>query len=538
MRAGEPHVVLRPDPRGAGGVEGRLRVEEVHHPAETVLVPGREQPHTLFRRRESRAGDLRAKRRLLHAQIRLRRLERRLVPRAAVVRLRPAELALRPFPRSASRLNPSKRFQVSPTPTLQRTVVGGERGILGVHLIRRREADRRAGTPTSGAPRCSPRSRPAATRRTGRRAAVVPASLSDGVPGSGNSGGGPMTSTGGAPGSPIASASLRRASSSRFSAVTFAPSAEATATFARNTSEASPIPAASRLSAIRRCSRASESPWSATSTNCLRRDDVEDRGDDPVDRVLLPPVEVVTLRVRLHLRHPVSAVRLRGEERLLERKGADEVVARRRAVEVAHIGEIRREQHSLVHLEGERLRGDGRAYEPFIEPDGREKVPSGRVRVIARGDRLFLRPQDKRVARQRPGDRLGKIHRLHRRRGRRKGKTERQKKQRRHGQGGNVRISGGSGHSRLLVAECNDLLQRMQQPRFPRWDSTLRAATGLWTSTGYSCPRVVHAADARPGPSGNIIPAARQDLHPLIYIHGSNAEGSMRAEWRFAHDRG
>ena len=103
-------------------------------------------------------------------------------------------------------------------------------------------------------------------RRSARPVAAVPSP--SGAPGSGNSGGGPVTSTGGAPGSPIASASLRRASSSRFSAVTFAPSAEATATFARNTSEASPIPAASRLSAIRRCSRASESPWPATSTNC------------------------------------------------------------------------------------------------------------------------------------------------------------------------------------------------------------------------------------------------------------------------------
>ena len=198
------------------------------------------------------------------------------------------------------------------------------------------------------------------------------------------------------------------------------------------------------------------------------RDDVEDRGDDPVDRVLLPPVEVVTLRVRLHLRHPVSVVRLRGEERLLERKGADEVVARRRAVEVAHIGEIRREQHSLVQLEPERLRGNGRADEFFIEPDGREKVSTGRVRVVARGGRLFLRRLDKGVVRQCPGDRLGKIHRLHRRRGRREGKTERQEKQRRHGQGGNGRTSGGSGHPRLLGAGRNDLLHQMQQPRFPR----------------------------------------------------------------------
>jgi len=59
-----------------------------------------------------------------------------------------------------------------------------------------------------------------------------------------------------------------RLTMSVFPAVTFAPSAEATATFARNTSEVSPIPASSRLSAIRRCSRVSETPCSATSANC------------------------------------------------------------------------------------------------------------------------------------------------------------------------------------------------------------------------------------------------------------------------------
>ena len=133
----------RRSPRGSGRRgrrRGRLRVEEVHHPAKVVLVPGREQPHTLLRRRE--CGARISPRSVASFTPRSARAASNAawsrIPRWYAWARRRSATA---FPSSRLAAHPVEEVPGEPHAHLPGAVVGGEGGILGVHLIRRREAD-------------------------------------------------------------------------------------------------------------------------------------------------------------------------------------------------------------------------------------------------------------------------------------------------------------------------------------------------------------------------------------------------------------
>src|SRR3990172_6879457 len=405
-------IVLRPDQVCPRPVLRRLRVQQVDHPRELVLISRPDEPRPFLRRGDRRPGDLHAAGGLLEQEVGLGHLEDREILRAPVMlpRLSPFRGCFRHLGLAAQPVEQVPRETYADLPG---AVVGGEDPLLSVDLVGTRcpyggkivrfpegHVGFRVGEPQGkcaeieavGADRGDPLLERAGLRQGGDRSGGVhprPPLLPDRKPQ-----GRPRQGE---------AAFRRHLPALRGGEKHLGPQhvgGKAHAGLFHHLRDAVMLPGVGE-------------PLLRHPNNLLRRQYAEVGRENLEDRLFLLARYVEPGRTRLAARHFIAEIRPGSQYRLLESARREVVVDRGSLVEVAHVGEIGRQQPLLVQFDRERLRRYIRAHEPFLEGKLRQVVtPRGLPFLPGGGPLVSGRRQAGIVAqslRHRPGeiDRVG-----------------------------------------------------------------------------------------------------------------------------------